>query len=1354
MRLVILLLCVAVAAASSIVSTLPLAFHQDGQLISKQVVTVKCTDINPFEFQVTRADGGGTDTVRVECKRPKIRYNQAVYSYVPWSVQYKIPILEMPEGTNFTNGSVFEVRHRTDALANSDTSKTSIDEDRNLLQERLKTLRSNRLEIQKKLDNLHKIRIKLEGNTEADDPTPQPPKPPGTGCDKDAKAPGCLPLNPDGSVNLDAFRKQQQGLVSWKQISAIEITQDVLQGVTSLVSQGLLQYQLLSFNKQMSATGKILAAEAEAGDKVVVSELSTTLMGGEEAILAIAPIVITSLALAGKSPLDLVMKDIKILIGGLLEIDRTIEKYEQDQQNFDMTQNNINTNYDLEIGYINNRLALDEENIAILSNQTQLLQREINKVVLNVDGRFNQLASTLVGLFGAESSITKYLNDLDSREIRRFKSVYNSMQKLVLALEANADAIEAVRTAKATRRLAAAYYHDLLRKMQSSPPAAGPLLPFVDDTGTPPMSYDAIQALRTKDKALLMAEVLLQGTFYTASGYYASETSVAILCDPTKIANFSTAVNFDFILRLIGPSTPDAPHCFDTGNAWFCDCVFRVNETNIKYSGVYSPPQAPDHPLFPFEFTGSGTPMWLNPQTYLVFKGCTQDTLAMGTCTEEYQPLAFFDVLEDFEARLKQLCQFQWQNNRVRVITPRLGRLADVSVNPANFDAGYVCESDYYNITGIDFPGNNTLIFSIFRGLSLDFTAYFQQTQARVERQLYGVAGQAEMRQYLGSRYPSFTNAYRSYELDIVGLVSRLDAPIPRAVPVYQLVKASEVFEISFSINEQDTVAVNLSSPLSIPANSSTGNVSVILGNTLNSMQGSNLLEDVMLWMGTEVDYTGDARTHDPVTKRPIVHYDFKKDHLVYNSNAKQREGALNYLEYRKDSFNPALFFGEGMPFNQSVWAGIETTLFDPYATDSPLNYMREVDPDTGLCNRWMHASSMTLRDQWGPLPNHMCQIRDKFFVETSLSPDQSVLEFESQSFAYEVEITIPSGAISIQVSTQCPDSVTTLRYADQSVLTIAGTGTSLKYSLCSAVTCTVFGEQLSLPFSKQFSEFNQEFFFQAWPLSADAPTASNRCFYQNDGKGISLYVNKTYNSNSGLPDSIYQSTMQIVTADKIQTTQMMNIILDIVGSLAAGYTDLTTDQLILTNDQNITYLHDNPDLDDEINEFNNNVQRIANNSAIVSQIAKNMSLVLTLLNNLTAQNILNALQTQADIDALNAEINILQDSLNKLGTPGAGVGAIGFGFLDNIWHGIEKLLGLPFGLLSSLSSIMSLITTVIVIGLVICLCCGCLYGMKELKGGQAMLGAVQSFIPQQQPVYMPMPPRQTMRPDTSVYTE
>ncbi len=1349
MRLAILLLCVTVAAASSIVSTLPLVFHQDGQLISKQVARIKCTDINPFTFQVTRADGGGTDSVTVECGRPEKRYNMDVYSYAPWSVQYKVPILEMPLGENFTNGSTIEETHSRDALVNSDLSKTTNPTDRNLLQARIDELKSNRLKIQTALDKLHQIRIKLEGNTENDDPTPQPPPPPGSDCDKNPANPGCIPTTGD-TIDLDAFKDSLKGLYTWTQISRREVMEDMIAGISPAISQGILSRQVFTFSQQFLKPG-VLAKDAAA-----LEGMSGSLLTAGVAIEFLGPVVLSALAGSGDSALAMVMKNINILVGRLLDIDRTIEKYEKDQQKYDLTQNQIDSDYDLEIGYINNRLAEDEENIAILSNQTQILQRELVKVVNNIDGRFNQLADTLSGLFNADKNITDYLNNLDAREIRRFRSIYSTIQKVVLAIEANADTIEAVRTAKATRRLAAIYYHDLLRKMRTSPPAAGPLLPFVDDTGTPPMPYDAIQALRTKDKALLMAEVLLQGTFYTSSGYYASETSVAILCDPTKIANFSTVVNFDFILRLIGPSTPKAPHCFDTGNAWFCDCVFRINETNLHYDGVFSPPQAPANPLFPFEFTGSGTPMRLNPQTYRVFPQCTQDTLVAGTCKSETQPLAFFDVLEDFEARLKQLCQFQWQNNRVRVITPRLGRLGDVSVNAADFAQGYVCESDYYNITGPDFPSNNTLAFSVFRGLSLDFTAYFQKTQARVERQLYGVAGQAEMRQYLGSRYPSFTNAYRSYELDILGLVSRLDAPIPRAVPIYQLVKASDVFRLSFSINEQDPVTVNLSNPLSIPANSSIGNVSVVLGNTVNSIQGSNLLEDVMLWMGTEVDYTGDARTHDPATKLPIVHYDFKRNHLIYNANAKQREGALNYLEYRKDSFNPALYFGEGMPFNQSVWAGLESTLFDPYSTDSPLNHMRKVDQESGYCTGWIDARTMTLRTDWGPLPNLMCEIRDNFFVNPNLSPTQTELSFLARSFAYEVEITIPNGAISVQVSTRCPDSVTTLRYADLSVITAAGSGSSLSYSICSATSCIRFGDKLTLPFSDQFREFNQEMFFQAWPQTADAPTVDNRCFYQNDGKGISLYLNKTYNSNSGLPDSVYQSTMQIVTASQIQTAQMMNIIMDIVNSLATGYTDLTTDRLILSNDQNISYLHDNPDLDAEIDEFNNNVQRIANNTAIVAQIAKNMSLVLTLLTNLTSQQVLNALSTQQDIDTLDTKIKDLQSALDSLGQPGVGIGPIGFGFLDNIWHGIEKALGLPFGLLSSLSSITSLITTIVVIGLVICLCCGCMYGMKELKGGQAMLGAVQSFIPPPQPQYipMPMPPQQVMRPDTRVYSE
>jgi len=1322
MILVVLFLLV-YANASSILSTTPLTFVQDNQLLSKQVVRIQCTDINPFEFEITRTDDPSiVDTVTVQCHRPEIRYNQRVHSYVPWSVQYKVPILEVPAGTNFTNGSEFELRAANDKLANSDTSKTSTPIPSNILQ----SLKDKREKIQFKLNRLYKLKALLQGNTEGDDANqPQPPPPPGANC-VDPKDLSCIPTKDGGdSIDIDAFRDKINGLVSWGQISRIEFVEDLMQGLGSTISTGILAKNLFTLTSQLNTNG-LLNPETGA----TLSNLGEgALMTSAVAIEFIAPLVISSLAFGGTSPLGYVMKDISILVGALLDIDRTIEKYEKDQQNYDLTQNQIDRDYDLEIGYINNRLSEDEENIAVLSNQTQILQRELLRVVDNVDGRFNKLAGTLAELFGAENTTAQYLNDLDQRDLRRFKSVYSTIQKLVLAIEANSDAIEAVRTVKSTRRLAAAYYHDLIKKMQTSPPEAGPVLPFVDDIGTPPMSYDAIQLLRTKDNAVLMAEVLLQGTFYTPTGYFGSETSIAILCDPTRIANFSTAINFDFILRLVGPSTPDSPACFDTGNAWFCDCVFRVNQTNVQYYNVFSPPQAPTNPLFPFEFTSPGTPMRLNPQTYQVWKHCTQETLVAKTCAGETNPLTFFATLEEFETRLAQLCQFQWTGGKLRVITPRLGRFSDISVVSSAYPDGYVCETDYYNITGPDFPNNNTVPFAVFRGLSLDFTAYFTRTQYETEKRLYGVAGQADLRQYLGSRYPTFTNAYRSYELDLIGLVTRSGSPIVRAVPVYELVKASEVYQLTFSINEQDDVVANLSTPTSVKANASLGNVTVGMGNTLSSLKGINLLDDVMLWMGPETTYTSDLRTHDP-SGEPLVHYDFKRNSLLYNTGAKQREGALNYLEYRIDSFNPNVYFGEGMPFNQSVWAGIETTLFDPYSVDSPLNYMRYVDSDTGLCTDWMDSRYMARRTFYGPLPNLMCQIRDNFYLNPLMTPDQTTASFLSREFAYEVEITVPSGAISMQINTQCPDSVTIARYADVSIVTAVGSGQSLKYSICSLTNCIVSGDILSLPLASEFREMNQEFFFQAWPRTADAPTAATRCFYQNDGKGVSLYFNKTYNTDNGLPDNVYQSTMQIVSADKTQTNQMFNIILDIVNAIATARVDLTTNQLILNVDTNVSYLHDNPDLDDQIDQFNNNVDRIKNNSVIVGEIARNMTIVLTLLTNLTAQQTLNALQTQADIDALDARLAIAEKGLKDLGQPGVG-GSISFGFLDNIFHGLENLLGLPFGLLSGLSGIMGILTTLIVLGLVICLCCGV---FQFSKGGGG--GVIQSMIP------VPMGPR------------
>ena len=123
-----LLVVAATGAATSIISSSPMTYHENGQLLTNQIVEIECTDTNEFEFQVTREDTGEVDTVVVQCQRPEIRYSQQLYSYVPWSLQYKIPILELPTGTNFTFNSPFEDRVVNDQIANSDTSAQPIAE--------------------------------------------------------------------------------------------------------------------------------------------------------------------------------------------------------------------------------------------------------------------------------------------------------------------------------------------------------------------------------------------------------------------------------------------------------------------------------------------------------------------------------------------------------------------------------------------------------------------------------------------------------------------------------------------------------------------------------------------------------------------------------------------------------------------------------------------------------------------------------------------------------------------------------------------------------------------------------------------------------------------------------------------------------------------------------------------------------------------------------------------------------------------------------------------------------------------------------------------------------------------------
>lgn len=1326
-------------SGSEILSVEPITYHSNGQFYSKDRVQVLCTDSSDLTIQTQAEDTGAIITTTIRCKPPRRRMNAQKYSYVPFGYfLMRVPIIIAPPNVNATtNYNNMASRVRRDHVANSDASLTQPPETIRLLSD----LRSNVLKIKNtvtvaleqrrrvknaasslSLFNVNSTqnhqRFETQDNTNSGS-DPVPPSASGS-CGSGV---GMVCSTTDSNL---------KDLTQWSTIANEAFAQDLVQTLGTLVGAYFL-------GNPLAAVGLLFPDLFNIG-----------------------------IDLSGRSPMEEIMRNIQIIANALLDTIRTVDIALRQQQSYDQNQNTFNLKVAQDFQYVRQRLNIDEQNIRVLSNQTQILQTEVQRIVANENQRFAGLAGTLTELFGIDSNLTTYLTQLDERESARLKAVYGVMQKIVVAIESNSDSIEAVRTEKAARRIAAQFYHSILRNVTvDNPPVIGPLLPFADDTGSPPMTYAAIQALRNKNDAIPMASVVVQGTVQQSGTFFARETQITIACDPTYIANFSlSSINVDFIFRSLGPYTANADHCFETDtDAWFCNCILRVNSTSIQYSD--SSAVGLPSVLFPFDWSSPGTLLRFDPTTSIQFAGCTADVINEGGCGTR-STTAFYDVLTDFEAQLQSICESNWVNSRVRVVSLELPRLLDVSTAASSYAAGYACEPDYYNLTSVDSPGNATLAASVYTLLTQSFTAFFGSNQQLTERRLYGAAGQSVTREFLGSRFPSVLNAYKSYELEFGALLSRLDSPIPRLLRTDLLTRNTDIYEIDVTVNDQDTVTMNLSSFASVPMNDTAGNLTVISNNALSRVPAFDLLNEAMLWMSPETNYTADTRTHNAVDGSPFVFVDFKKEHLKYNAPPLQRSGGLNYLEYRNVDLPTAVHYGEGMPFNLSVWSLLEGgARFDPERADSPTNYLRRVDSTTGYCGNRFSGSTL-VEDTSGnvPPPNFLCQVFDQARMETAdgtlqsyIRDGQTSVDFVARSFAYVAQVDIPKGVfLGVTVNTQCPESVNVTVFADQALVFVDGdASTQVKYSVCDAtgVTCLAYGDSLDVPGDYTFATLQGQYFFQAWPSFANAPTASNRCYGQNNGKGISLQINRVYVIDSGLPDNVHQAVTQIVAQSQIQTLTALNVILDLIKSINAGYVDTATQAPIVNLNYNISFLNDNVDISDLENQFNANVQDIASTQSILYSLDSRMNETNAQLFALAYQgiNITNALNST--LNRLEDQINALQNALNSLGDPSVNLKLPKIGdFIKDILNILGKALGLP-GLFGELWDILKDLVIVAVLIAACCLCIKCIDLLPKGKGSNSGGGGVVYMPPPPPPPpqYLPMPPPQTMTPTPQLNT-
>ena len=1237
-----------------------------------QTASILCDGPDQVSFSVTSTETGQAYDVVVQCKRPVITAAVGLSSYIPFGTRiFSTPVAFGPTGYNYSTASNAYLTKIHDAtMANADQTLVN--------------------------PPTHPTgRSLLQSNDDTSSPSSTDP----------------AVTSPYDLSELDEFN-------SWNKIHQVQLAINVLQFLPAAL--GLYGLRAVTTFAQQGITaiakqaGTVVAGEA--------SSFAAGAIGGPITLaLTLAPLIISVFS---DDPVDLLAKDVKILADVVEEIGNLVVQWENKQIQINQEQNTINVDARKTFTAFGQRLDADERAIRDLYNDTHIIQSEVENIVNVVDGKFAYLASSLGTLYQLDENITDYLNKLDQRDAQRINSVWQTIHQLLGTIQELSDGIAAVDQKKWEKRSAVRIFFDSFYELMASY-EVGRLAPFMSDIGAAPMSQDQITALRTKSKAIVLSSIEIQGTRYTPTGYKAQATTVALVCDPTFIANKSgIPIGVDVILSYIGPFVGGTTHCYDpspTQDSWFCNCVLKVNTTVLSYSGLNTVP----YPLYPFDYEASNRLLSLvdDPQIYTQFPDCTRETMIEGTCTAEISDDRYFDNLREFEAYMKNdVCRLTWVRDAVHVVSDDMGLYSRVNVSDWVQPFGYNCETNFYNVTGPDAPTNDSYFgFSMYRPLTAAAQLYFPLIQSSIEQQLYGYIGDVKFEESITATFPGLRRIIKAFQITCASVVMRLDQThIPRLLPVYSVTREEPEFSIDLYINEElvtthSSAGTNTVVPM---VSGESGNITVTTNTALGRIEGDSLIPQQFLWVGTETVYTSDSRTHN-VDGSPKLFCDFKHSLLRYNVPARFRPG-LNYVQINSGDLPKDIYFGEGMPINLTMWQALNADKFDPTLTESCTSYLVEVDPDTGLCDRPIDDLTMTPRESLVP-QNDMCQIRSRFFVTTEMTPTTTQLEFVARSASFIAEVKIPAGQISVVLDYTCPSSVQVTNVGPSTVVIMQGSARSgLLYSICKdgGLDCIVANTPLSLPFTTTYSLGAVEYFLQVWAARTATPTPSTLCYSDNNLRGIRLLNDYKFSFVDGIPHSQQVAQLQIIDQRLYPLYQFLE---DAVNNLAAQIrlgqqTDVTGPPFsIIPVFINDSYLRQGTDLSQFINSLNasdsdfQQAMAISYNASVeIKRLLDDMTVRIGRISNLTLEEELITNATQALIDALAAALSKAGDVPNGFSIPGFGSLADALKeALDNLnpknWlSALSDLLGLPGGILDKLASI---IVPIIVIFVCICLC-------------------------------------------------
>lgn len=918
----------------------------------------------------------------------------------------------------------------------------------------------------------------------------------------------------------------------------------------------------------------------------------------------------------------------------ITSISNTVQ-LQQQWQNQEQQTTNLLIQADSVISSQVNSLLQDAQTNA---QDIQALSQVTFSFISQVDSSFQQVAQQISGLSTAELALYNYTNALQNVSQQQINNLVSSDSALSVALMQTIMMQYAMYAQTQTRRsLIALLWSNVVNAITPIPSCmfvqclGAPFLPL---NGTPMVFGNAAncpadaascsylknrvpttnllntaqnpptpqnqQDLHNLYSAGMLSMVRLQYT--DSSSRIAYERQISYSCDKLFLLNnYIPNVNFQYLLRFVGPPSNGSSYCYDPTNpgtaTWDCNCV--VVETYTSCALLTG------SPVFPFGWDQTRTLQNSAQVPQFCQNGVVQASSLSGenlgiTAAIESTGMLFTSTSNVYSF-FTALCQASssWaadaNGNIVRVASDTSTGFIDLSLNP-NLLAD-VCESDVSVLANL--PNNQyRLSYNIYSAWGLGYQAVSTALLGFWDEQVFGTlpTGTSAHKIPFNQRPDiqqsvSCTNMYVSkyagtgiqlavpYTTTLQNdginpnpnllnpnLVTNGDEypPYPdflysstasmstEKLPVYSIAPVERVYNPELSVNGGSCVIVN--GTCSLPMNGLNFSASVAL--TL-STEWSSLLPGPTYWVGDfNLGYNSGGNQ---------VVVDVPRDLLKVAKTRKSICGSLLYLFQPRSSIytNNSQFnipdTDYGVPVNALDWASFYNSFYDPNcATESPYSYARVVD-QYGICQQ--SVSDTGAVTQVVPGDNDYCALMQAFrvYVPNYVS---AYMSMEPRQYTGTATFVVPVGEIIQQTNSACPSSYTVsmpngaaaalyitffTTTASEQTATLTVTG----YGSCAGTQSTTFTFSATNSYTTSPIAACGSQYANVYPYLSNIPCYSS--------PGIELY--KAYSSQDG--PIVSSSTVDFVSTQVDSAVTSMS---SMINQLLALQTQITSIPYLATS--------------------------------------------------------------------------------------------------------------------------------------------------------------------------------------------